>query len=64
MEPLLTTLSYRCMPVSVLLWWPGALYGPLHGGATEAVLRMLESIGSVRGLGVWYQDLEPKYASR
>ena len=25
----------------------GALYGPLHGGATEAVLRMLESIGSV-----------------
>ncbi|CEO95191.1 unnamed protein product (mitochondrion) [Plasmodiophora brassicae] len=25
----------------------GALYGPKHGGANEAVLRMLESIGSV-----------------
>ena len=25
----------------------GALYGPLHGGANEAVLRMLERIGSV-----------------
>jgi len=24
----------------------GALYGPLHGGANEAVLRMLENIGS------------------
>jgi citrate synthase len=24
-----------------------ALYGPLHGGATEAVLRMLQAIGSV-----------------
>jgi citrate synthase len=24
-----------------------ALYGPKHGGANEAVLRMLESIGSV-----------------
>lgn len=25
----------------------GALYGPSHGGANEAVLRMLEEIGSV-----------------
>jgi citrate synthase len=25
----------------------GALYGPLHGGANEAVLKMLERIGSV-----------------
>ncbi len=24
----------------------GALYGPLHGGANEAVLRMLERIGT------------------
>jgi citrate synthase len=24
----------------------GALYGPKHGGANEAVIRMLESIGS------------------
>ena len=27
----------------------GALYGPLHGGANEAVLRMLARIGSVGG---------------
>jgi citrate synthase len=26
----------------------GALYGPLHGGANEAVLRMLERIGKVQ----------------
>ena len=30
-----------------LLYAVGALYGPLHGGANEAVLRMLERIGSV-----------------
>lgn len=29
------------------VWTVGALYGPLHGGANEAVLRMLERIGSV-----------------
>ena len=30
-----------------------ALYGPLHGGANEAVLRMLREIGSVaKGPGV------------
>lgn len=29
----------------------GALYGPLHGGANEAVLRMLERIGSVDNVG-------------
>lgn len=25
----------------------GALYGPLHGGANEAVLRMLDRIGTI-----------------
>lgn len=29
----------------------GALYGPLHGGANEAVLKMLARIGTVRMLG-------------
>jgi len=28
----------------------GALYGPLHGGANEAVLRMLGRIGSVENI--------------
>lgn len=34
-------------PFSALSAASAALYGPLHGGANEAVLRMLEAIGSV-----------------
>jgi citrate synthase len=34
-------------PYSSLAGAAGALYGPLHGGANEAVLRMLHEIGSV-----------------
>jgi citrate synthase len=34
-------------PYSALAGAMGALYGPLHGGANEAVLRMLNRIGSV-----------------
>ena len=34
-------------PYSALAGAAGALYGPLHGGANEAVLRMLHEIGSV-----------------
>jgi citrate synthase len=33
-------------PYSAVAGGIGALYGPLHGGANEAVLRMLEKIGS------------------
>ena len=35
-------------PYSALAGAAAALYGPLHGGANEAVLRMLNEIGSVR----------------
>src|SRR5688572_27920530 len=34
-------------PYSALAGAAAALYGPLHGGANEAVLRMLNEIGSV-----------------
>ena len=34
-------------PYSSIAGAAGALYGPLHGGANEAVLRMLNEIGSV-----------------
>ena len=34
-------------PYSALAGAAAALYGPLHGGANEAVLRMLKEIGSV-----------------
>jgi citrate synthase len=37
-------------PYSALAGAAAALYGPLHGGANEAVLRMLEEIGSVKSI--------------
>ncbi len=39
--------SSRVNPYSALAGAAAALYGPLHGGANEAVLRMLTEIGSV-----------------
>ncbi|MDE3111994.1 MAG: citrate synthase [Chloroflexota bacterium] len=39
--------SSRADPYSAVAAGIGALYGPLHGGANEQVLRMLEDIGSV-----------------
>lgn len=35
-----------------------ALYGPLHGGANEAVLRMLREIGSVRNVPAFVKDVK------
>ena len=43
-------------PYSSLAGAAAALYGPLHGGANEAVLRMLNEIGSV--------DRVPEYVKR
>ncbi len=37
-------------PFSALAAAVAALYGPLHGGANEAVVRMLEDIGSVKNV--------------
>ena len=37
-------------PYSALAGAAAALYGPLHGGANEAVLRMLGAIGSVKNV--------------
>jgi citrate synthase len=39
--------SAEADPYSALAGAMGSLYGPLHGGANEAVLRMLNRIGSV-----------------
>jgi len=39
--------SSRADPYSAVAAGVGALYGPLHGGANEQVLRMLEGIGSL-----------------
>ena len=38
--------SSHCDPFTALAGAAAALYGPLHGGANEAVLRMLEEIGT------------------
>lgn len=38
----------------------GALYGPLHGGANEAVLRMLKEIKSVENIPGFLQDVKAK----
>ncbi|HEX8473234.1 MAG TPA: citrate synthase [Pyrinomonadaceae bacterium] len=43
-------------PFSAIAGAAAALYGPLHGGANEAVLRMLHEIGSV--------DKVPEYVTR
>jgi citrate synthase len=43
-------------PFSAIAGAAAALYGPLHGGANEAVLRMLDEIGSV--------DQVPEYVKR
>jgi citrate synthase len=40
--------SSKADPYSALAGAAAALYGPLHGGANEAVLRMLTEIGSVK----------------
>ncbi|MEK7860662.1 MAG: citrate/2-methylcitrate synthase, partial [Chloroflexota bacterium] len=39
--------SSRADPYSAVAAGVGALYGPLHGGANEQVLRMLEDIGTL-----------------
>jgi citrate synthase len=37
-----------------------ALYGPKHGGANEAVLRMLEAIGTKENIGKYIEDVKNK----
>lgn len=38
----------------------GALYGPLHGGANEAVLRMLTSIGTKENVPQFIEQVKAK----
>jgi citrate synthase len=42
--------SAHADPYSALAGAAAALYGPLHGGANEAVLRMLTEIGSIQNV--------------
>jgi citrate synthase len=45
--------SSRVDPYSALAAGIAALYGPLHGGAAEAVLAMLERIGSIHNVAAF-----------
>lgn len=56
-----STNAMRCIgsshadPYSALAGAAAALYGPLHGGANEAVLRMLKEIGSIDKVPAYIQ---------
>lgn len=50
--------SSRVDPYSALAAAAAALYGPLHGGANEAVLRMLQEIGSVSQVPAFIKDVK------
>ena len=50
--------SAHADPYSALAGAMGALYGPLHGGANEAVLRMLTRIGSVDNIPAFMEGVK------
>jgi len=45
-------------PFSAVAAGVAALYGPLHGGANEAVLRMIEEIGSVKNVPAFISEVK------
>jgi citrate synthase len=45
-------------PYSAIAAGVSALYGPLHGGANEAVLRMLEEIGDVKHIPAFIESVK------
>ncbi|RMH19084.1 MAG: citrate synthase [Gemmatimonadetes bacterium] len=52
--------SSEADPYSGLAAAMAALYGPLHGGANEAVLRMLQRIGSVENVPAFLERVKAK----
>jgi citrate synthase len=50
--------SSQTDPLSALAGACAALYGPLHGGANEAVLRMLQEIGSVEHIPAYIKRVK------
>ncbi|MGD8279959.1 MAG: citrate synthase [Gemmatimonadota bacterium] len=52
--------SSRADPYCALAGAMSALYGPLHGGANEAVLRMLSRIGSVDNIPAFLEGVKKK----
>src|SRR5947207_1767867 len=52
--------SSQVDPYSAVAGGVAALYGPLHGGANEAVLRMLDRIGSVENIPDFLQGVKDR----
>ena len=52
--------SSQVDPYSALAAGIAALYGPLHGGANEAVLRMLDRIGTVENIPAFLQGVKER----
>jgi citrate synthase len=50
--------SSQADPYSACAAAASALYGPLHGGANEAVVRMLEEIGSIENVPAFIADVK------
>jgi citrate synthase len=50
--------SSKADPYVALAGAAAALYGPLHGGANEEVLRMLEAIGSVKNVPAFVEKVK------
>jgi len=50
--------SSRVDPYSAIAGAAAALYGPLHGGANEAVLRMLDEIGSKNNIPGFIKEVK------
>jgi citrate synthase len=50
--------SSRVDPYSAVAAAAAALYGPLHGGANEQVLRMLSTIGNVRNVPAYVERVK------
>lgn len=53
-------VSTNVDPYSAVAGSAAALYGPLHGGANEAVLRMLKAIGSKENVPSFLEDVKQK----
>ncbi len=56
--------SSQVDPYSAVAAGVAALYGPLHGGANEAVLRMLEEIGDVKNIPAFIAGVKDGKGSR
>jgi citrate synthase len=50
--------SSKVDPYSAMAGAAAALYGPLHGGANEAVLRMLNQIGDVKNIPAFVEKVK------